>query len=144
MIALFCAYFLTLFTVGIVNLASWLLNPSCLISAQWQFWHLALSRLYALGHGSHLHLKLGVLRLSQWTKNFNPHTNCQTHGEIWIRLLELPQEYWRRNGWIFLQGGGFYERLPDFLFHCNNIGHGISLWCLTTFLVHKKKLFPSS
>jgi len=36
-----------------------------------------------------------LLRLSQWTKDFNYHSQKQTHVSIWIRLVELPQEYWR-------------------------------------------------
>lgn len=36
-------------------------------------------------------LHSGILRLSQWKTDFNP----KTHVESWIRLYELPQEYWR-------------------------------------------------
>jgi hypothetical protein len=39
-------------------------------------------------------LKPGLLRLFEWTKDFNMHTHRQTHTQIWIRLWELPQEYW--------------------------------------------------
>jgi len=38
-------------------------------------------------------LKLGLLGLFEWTKNFNLHTQRQTHTQVWIRLWELPQEY---------------------------------------------------
>ncbi|MCI19975.1 NBS resistance protein, partial [Trifolium medium] len=43
-----------------------------------------------------MNLKPGVLRLSKWTNDFNSHTQRQTHAQIWIRLIELPQEYWRQ------------------------------------------------
>jgi len=39
-------------------------------------------------------LKSGLLRLFEWTKDFNLHTQRQTHTQVWIRLWELPQEYW--------------------------------------------------
>ncbi|MCH79558.1 NBS resistance protein [Trifolium medium] len=42
-----------------------------------------------------LHLKPGLLRLSKWEHDFNVHTQRQTHIQVWIRLLDLLQEYWR-------------------------------------------------
>jgi len=42
-----------------------------------------------------VNLKPGLLRLSQWTKDFKYLAQKQTHVSIWIRLVELPQEYWR-------------------------------------------------
>jgi len=41
-----------------------------------------------------VNLKPGVLRLFEWTNDFNMHTQRSTHVQVWIRLLELPQEYW--------------------------------------------------
>jgi len=41
-------------------------------------------------------LKSGLLRLFEWTKDFNLHTQRQTHTQVWIRLWELPQEYWTK------------------------------------------------
>lgn len=41
-----------------------------------------------------LHLKPGVLRLFEWTKDFNMNKHRNTHAQVWIRLLELPQVYW--------------------------------------------------
>ena len=35
-------------------------------------------------------LKPGVLRLFEWSKDFNMHTQRNTHAQVWIRLLELP------------------------------------------------------
>ncbi|RHN49643.1 hypothetical protein MtrunA17_Chr6g0448801 [Medicago truncatula] len=42
-----------------------------------------------------VNLKPGLLRFSQWTKDFKFQTQKQTHVSLWIRLVELPQEYWR-------------------------------------------------
>ena len=41
-----------------------------------------------------VNLKSGVLRLFEWSKDFNKHTQRNTHAHMWIRLLELPQECW--------------------------------------------------
>jgi len=41
-----------------------------------------------------LNLKPGLLRLFEWTKDFSARTQRQTHAQVWIRLHELPQEYW--------------------------------------------------
>ena len=39
-------------------------------------------------------LKPRFLCLSQWTKGLKKHTEHQTHAQVWVRLMELPQEYW--------------------------------------------------
>lgn len=41
-----------------------------------------------------IHMKLGVLRLFEWTRDFNRHKQKNMHAQVWIRLMELPQEYW--------------------------------------------------
>jgi hypothetical protein len=41
-----------------------------------------------------VNLKPGVLRLFEWTNDFNMHTQRNTHAQVWIRLLEPSQEYW--------------------------------------------------
>nr|ABE93038.1 N-6 Adenine-specific DNA methylase [Medicago truncatula] len=38
-------------------------------------------------------LKPGVLRLFEWRKDFNMHRQKNTHAQVWIRWIELPQEY---------------------------------------------------
>jgi len=40
-----------------------------------------------------INVKPGFLRLSKWTKDFNYYSQKQTHASLWIRLVELPQEY---------------------------------------------------
>jgi len=42
-----------------------------------------------------VNLKPGLLRLSQWMKDFPHYSQKQTHASIWILLVKLPQEYWR-------------------------------------------------
>lgn len=42
-----------------------------------------------------VNLKPGLLRFSQWTKDFKLLAQKQTHVSLWIHLVELPQEYWR-------------------------------------------------
>jgi len=39
-------------------------------------------------------LKPSLLRFFEWQKDFNMHTQRQTHTQVWVRLWELPQEYW--------------------------------------------------
>jgi len=36
------------------------------------------------------------LRFYYWTRDFKPQHLVQTHAHIWVRLMHLPQEYWRR------------------------------------------------
>jgi len=45
-----------------------------------------------LGMGT-VNLKPGVLRLFEWSKDFNMHNQRNTHVRVWIRLMALPQEY---------------------------------------------------
>jgi hypothetical protein len=41
-----------------------------------------------------LNLKPGVLRLFEWTVDFDMHNQRNTHAQVWIQLMALPQEYW--------------------------------------------------
>jgi hypothetical protein len=41
-----------------------------------------------------VNLKLGLMRLTKWTNDFDTSTPRQTRTQIWLRLMELPQEYW--------------------------------------------------
>ncbi|PNY10733.1 putative NBS resistance protein [Trifolium pratense] len=43
-----------------------------------------------------MNLMPSVLRLSKWTNDFKSCTQRQRHAQILIRLIELPQEYWRQ------------------------------------------------
>jgi hypothetical protein len=42
-------------------------------------------------------LKPGFLKLFAWTPDFNANNHKQTTMQCWVRLLELPQEYWSHN-----------------------------------------------
>jgi len=50
-----------------------------------------LSQIWALGV---VNLKPGFLRFYSWTKDFDPNAQAQTHAQVWVRLMQLPQEYW--------------------------------------------------
>jgi len=51
----------------------------------------AMQRIWALGT---INLNPGFMRFYGWTKDFAPHAQAQTHAQIWVRFLNLPQEYW--------------------------------------------------
>lgn len=42
-----------------------------------------------------LNLKPGILRFSCWTKDFHPSKQKLLHAQVWIQIMNLPQEYWR-------------------------------------------------
>jgi hypothetical protein len=50
-------------------------------------------KVWALGV---LHLKPGVLQFYCWSKDFNPHNQTQMNAQVWVKLMHLPQEYWRK------------------------------------------------
>jgi len=41
-----------------------------------------------------VNLQPGLMRFFCWTKDFTPKAQAQTHTQIWVRLIQLPQEYW--------------------------------------------------
>jgi len=63
--------------------------------------HEDLCKVWAAGTVS---LKPGVLRLFEWSKDFNMHTQRQTHAQVWICLWELPQEYWMERTLLEIAG----------------------------------------
>lgn len=50
-------------------------------------------------------VQLGLLRLSQWTPDFHVSQQKQTHVQVWIHILDLPQEYWRPKLLFEIAGG---------------------------------------
>ena len=50
-------------------------------------------KIWALGV---VNLKPGILCFYFWSRAFKPHTQVQTHAQIWVWLMQLPQEYWRK------------------------------------------------
>jgi len=43
-----------------------------------------------------VNLKPGILCFFSWTKAFKPRNQAQTHAQIWVRLMQFPQECWRK------------------------------------------------
>jgi hypothetical protein len=50
-------------------------------------------KIWALGV---VNLKPGILRFYCWSRDFKSHNQAQTHAQVWVRLMQLPQEYWRK------------------------------------------------
>lgn len=50
-------------------------------------------QIWALGT---INLKPGLMRFYCWSKDFAPQAQSQTHAQIWVRFLNLPQEYWEK------------------------------------------------
>jgi hypothetical protein len=50
-------------------------------------------------------LKADILPLSQQTPKFNHNKQQQTHTRCWVRILGLPQEYWRPKILFSIAGG---------------------------------------
>ncbi|KAL8485233.1 hypothetical protein ACS0TY_027509 [Phlomoides rotata] len=42
-------------------------------------------------------IKPGLLRLQRWVQDFNPYKVSSSIAQVWIRILELPLEYWNTN-----------------------------------------------
>lgn len=41
-----------------------------------------------------VNLKPGFMHFSCWTKDFISKAQAQTHAQVWVRLMNLPHEYW--------------------------------------------------
>jgi len=61
-----------------------------------------IQRTWALGN---VNLKPGLMRFYRWTKDFAPQAQAQTHAQIWVRFMNLPQEYWEKQT-LFEIGSG--------------------------------------
>lgn len=48
-------------------------------------------KIWAIGT---VNLNPGLLRFFRWSKDFSPQAQAQTHAQIWVRFMNLPQEYW--------------------------------------------------
>jgi len=99
-----------------------------------------------------INMKPRVLRLFEWTKDFNMHNQKNTHAQVWIRSLALPQDYWMERTLqkiacavaadtatskrIFVHyaralfdmdfSNLVYEWLPDFCTYCQKFGHDVT------------------
>lgn len=52
-----------------------------------------------------INLKPGILRFFYWSQDFNPYSQIQTHAQVWVRLMHLPQEYWRKQTHFEISSG---------------------------------------
>jgi len=76
------------------NLCSWHLIPLGRGYYEFSFSLLEdMRRIWALGV---VHIKPGLLRFFHWTKCFSTENQVQTHAQVWVCLMHLPQEYWRK------------------------------------------------
>jgi len=73
------------------NIRPWKMTP--LVKGYFEFSFASYDDLRTVWSKGTLNLKLGLLRLFEWSKDFSARTQRQTHAHVWIRLLELPQEY---------------------------------------------------
>jgi len=61
-----------------------------------------MKKVWALGV---INLKPGILKFFCWSKDFDPLNQTQTHAQLWIRLMHLPQEYWRKTTLLEIASG---------------------------------------
>jgi len=52
-----------------------------------------MQKIWSLGM---VNLKPGLMRFYCWSKDFAPQAQTQTHTQIWVRFMNLPQEYWEK------------------------------------------------
>lgn len=58
----------------------------------YEFYFASIDDLRRIWSSGSWNLNPGTLRLSRWTLDFNP--NRQSHVQCWVRLYDLPQEFW--------------------------------------------------
>ncbi|KAF3449124.1 hypothetical protein FNV43_RR09849 [Rhamnella rubrinervis] len=94
-----------------------------------------------------LNLKLGIVRLQVWVKNFNSATQKLTNAQIWVRFYNLNWEFWHPHILTDLARGiaGFilekllletkdhcievelyFESFPNFCTSCHSVGHSVA------------------
>lgn len=74
------------------NIGPWKLTP--LGKGYFEFYFSSNDDMRSVWSKGTQNLKPGLLRLFEWSKDFRTRTQRQTHGQVWNRLHELPQEYW--------------------------------------------------
>jgi hypothetical protein len=68
-------------------------------------------------------LKPGMLRLSRWSKDFNKYSQRLTHAQVWIRLIDLPQEYWLKRTLMEIAGAIGTTLIIDVATQKHTLGH---------------------
>ncbi|KEH26132.1 DUF4283 domain protein [Medicago truncatula] len=74
------------------NVGPWKMTP--LGKGYFEFYFSSYEDMRSVWSKETQNLKPSLLRLFEWSKDFTARTQRQTHAQVWIRLLELPQEYW--------------------------------------------------
>ena len=74
------------------NVGPWKMTP--LGKGYFEFYFSSIEDKRTVWSKGTLNLKPGLFRLFEWSKDFSSRTQRQTHAQVWIRLNELPQEYW--------------------------------------------------
>jgi hypothetical protein len=74
------------------TIAPWTLLS--LIRGYYEFFFSNESDMQAVWVVGKVNLKPGLLRLFEWTVDLDMHNQRNTHAQVWIRLMALPQEYW--------------------------------------------------
>ncbi|KEH43382.1 DUF4283 domain protein [Medicago truncatula] len=59
-------------------------------------------KIWAMGT---VNLKPGLMSFFCWSRDFDTQTQVQTHAQIWVRLLRLPREYWRKTTLLEIASG---------------------------------------
>jgi len=70
-----------------------------------------------------VNLKSGLLCLSQWSKDFKKYSQHLTHAHVWIRLLDLPQEYWLERTLLEIAGAIGTPLIIDAITQKHAFGH---------------------
>ncbi|XP_019447356.1 PREDICTED: uncharacterized protein LOC109350589 [Lupinus angustifolius] len=68
-------------------------------------------------------LKPGILRLFLWSPDFNPNLQKQSHTQCWIKIYNLPQEYWSPRIIFSIAGGIGTPISMDEATHTRSFGH---------------------
>lgn len=75
-----------------------------------------------------VNLKSGLLRHSQWLNDFNKFSQRVTHVQVWIRLLDLPREYWLERTLLEIDGAIDTPLIIDAATHKRTFGHYTRWW----------------
>ncbi|XP_019429685.1 PREDICTED: uncharacterized protein LOC109337219 [Lupinus angustifolius] len=68
-------------------------------------------------------LKPGFLRMFLWTPDFNPALQKQSHTQCWVKIHNLPQEYWNPRILFSIAGGIGTPISLDEATHNRTFGH---------------------
>jgi len=68
-------------------------------------------------------LNPGILRFFCWSKDFDPQNQIQSHAQLWVRLMNLPKEYWRKTTLFEIASGIGYPLTIDEATQSRLFGH---------------------